>query len=130
MRAAVVTVRGLRRAFGAHQVLDGLDLDIGDGEFVAMLGRSGSGKSTLLRILAGLDARAGGSVIVPRSRAVVFQNPRLLPWRRALANVTFALPDAGPDAPSRTARGQAALDEVGLADKAGSWPLSLSGGEA
>ncbi|MEN3220088.1 ABC transporter ATP-binding protein [Mycolicibacterium porcinum] len=128
--STVVEVRGLTRAFGEQQVLENLELQIADGEFVAMLGRSGSGKSTLLRVLAGLDDQATGSVRVPRSRAVVFQNPRLLPWRRALANVTFALPDAGPDAPSRTARGQAALDEVGLTDKSKAWPLSLSGGEA
>lgn len=130
MSSPVVEVRGLRRAFGDQQVLGDLELQIADGEFVAMLGRSGSGKSTLLRVLAGLDDQVTGSVRVPRSRAVVFQNPRLLPWRRALANVTFALPDAGPDAPSRTARGHAALQEVGLAEKTRSWPLSLSGGEA
>ncbi|OBK03994.1 sulfonate ABC transporter ATP-binding protein [Mycolicibacterium conceptionense] len=130
MNSSVVDVSGLSRAFGDQQVLDEFELQIDDGEFVAMLGRSGSGKSTLLRVLAGLDDQVTGSVKVPRSRAVVFQNPRLLPWRRALANVTFALPDAGPDAPSRTARGQAALEEVGLADKTRAWPLSLSGGEA
>ncbi|NOP98071.1 MULTISPECIES: ABC transporter ATP-binding protein [Mycolicibacterium] len=130
MSSPVVEVRGLRRAFGDQQVLGDLELQIADGEFVAMLGRSGSGKSTLLRVLAGLDDQVTGSVRVPRSRAVVFQNPRLLPWRRALANVTFALPDAGPDAPSRTARGHAALQEVGLAEKTRAWPLSLSGGEA
>ncbi|MDF3339105.1 ABC transporter ATP-binding protein [Mycolicibacterium septicum] len=128
--SAVVDVHGLTRAFGDQQVLKDLELQIEDGEFVAMLGRSGSGKSTLLRVLAGLDGQVTGSVRVPRSRAVVFQNPRLLPWRRALANVTFALPDAGPDAPSRTARGRSALDEVGLAEKTKAWPLSLSGGEA
>ncbi|OBB81042.1 ABC transporter ATP-binding protein [Mycolicibacterium peregrinum] len=130
MSSPVVEVHGLRRAFGDQQVLDNLELQIEDGEFVAMLGRSGSGKSTLLRVLAGLDDQVTGSVKVPRSRTVVFQNPRLLPWRRALANVTFALPDAGPDAPSRAARGRSALEEVGLTAKAGSWPLSLSGGEA
>lgn len=130
MSSPVVEVRGLRRAFGDQRVLGDLELQIADGEFVAMLGRSGSGKSTLLRVLAGLDDQVTGSVRVPRSRAVVFQNPRLLPWRRALANVTFALPDAGPDAPSRTARGHAALQEVGLAEKTRAWPLSLSGGEA
>lgn len=128
--STVVEVHGLTRAFGDQQVLQDLELQIEDGEFVAMLGRSGSGKSTLLRVLAGLDDRVTGSVRVPRSRAVVFQNPRLLPWRRALANVTFALPDAGPDAPSRAARGRSALEEVGLAEKTKSWPLSLSGGEA
>lgn len=128
--STVVDVHGLTRAFGDQQVLKDLELQIEDGEFVAMLGRSGSGKSTLLRVLAGLDGQVTGSVRVPRSRAVVFQNPRLLPWRRALANVTFALPDAGPDAPSRTARGRSVLDEVGLAEKTKAWPLSLSGGEA
>ncbi|CRZ18574.1 ABC transporter ATP-binding protein [Mycolicibacterium neworleansense] len=128
--STVVEVQGLHRAFGEQQVLENLELQIADGEFVAMLGRSGSGKSTLLRVLAGLDGQVTGSVRVPRSRAVVFQNPRLLPWRRALANVTFALPDAGPDAPTRTARGRSALEEVGLAEKTRAWPLSLSGGEA
>jgi sulfonate transport system ATP-binding protein len=126
----VVQVRGLHRAFGTQQVLDDLDLDIRNGEFVAMLGRSGSGKSTLLRALAGLDADVTGSVVVPRSRAVVFQSPRLLPWRRALANVTFALGADGPEVASRDDRGRAALTEVGLTDKAKAWPLSLSGGEA
>lgn len=130
MSGNVVTIRGLRRAFGPQRVLDDLNLDIADGEFVAMLGRSGSGKSTLLRALAGLDDQVSGSVVVPRSRAVVFQNPRLLPWRRALANVTFALTDEGPDTAGREARGRAALAEVGLSDKAKAWPLSLSGGEA
>ncbi|MET0450751.1 MAG: ABC transporter ATP-binding protein [Mycobacterium sp.] len=130
MSTPVVQIRGLGRAFGPQKVLDGVELDIADGEFVAMLGRSGSGKSTLLRVLAGLDNQVTGSVVAPRSRAVVFQNPRLLPWRRALANVAFALRDGGPDAPSRTSRAVAALREVGLADKARAWPLSLSGGEA
>lgn len=130
MSPAVVTIRGLRRNFGSQQVLDDFELDIADGEFVAMLGRSGSGKSTLLRAIAGLDEHVTGSVIAPRSRAVVFQNPRLLPWRRALANVTFALAGGGPDSLDRDARGRAALAEVGLSDKARSWPLMLSGGEA
>ncbi|MBJ7341945.1 ATP-binding cassette domain-containing protein, partial [Mycolicibacterium sp.] len=130
MSGNVVTIRELRRAFGSQRVFDDLSLDIADGEFVAMLGRSGSGKSTLLRALAGLDDGVSGSVVVPRSRAVVFQSPRLLPWRRALANVTFALTDDGPDTAGREARGRAALAEVGLSDKAKAWPLSLSGGEA
>ncbi len=130
MNQAVVTIREVRRNFGAQQVLDGLELDIADGEFVAMLGRSGSGKSTLLRAVAGLDEHVTGSVIAPRSRAVVFQNPRLLPWRRALANVTFALADTRPHSVGRDARGRAVLAEVGLSDKARAWPLSLSGGEA
>jgi sulfonate transport system ATP-binding protein len=120
-----VEARDVRRAFGAQQVLSGLDLHVDAGEFVAVLGHSGSGKSTLLRALAGLDAGVQGTVRVPQARAMVFQNPRLLPWRRVLANVTFALPE-GP----RRERGKAALREVGLAAKEQVWPLTLSGGEA
>ena len=63
-------VRGLSRAFGSRQVLDGVDLDIAPGEFVAMLGVSGTGKSTLLRALAGLDREVTGELSVPgRSRS-------------------------------------------------------------
>ena len=122
---SAVHIRGARRAFGEHHVLAGLDLDIAPGEFVAMLGHSGSGKSTLLRALAGLDPHTTGTIRVPRVRSMVFQNPRLLPWRRVLANVVFAL--EGSDARDR---GVHALTEVGLAGKQHAWPLTLSGGEA
>ncbi|MCI2419492.1 ABC transporter ATP-binding protein [Saccharopolyspora sp. K220] len=124
-QATAVAAREVRRAFGDQQVLAGVDLTIRRGEFVALLGHSGSGKSTLLRGLAGLDAHIEGSLRVPGARAMVFQNPRLLPWKRVLANVTFALRGAG-----RIARAEAALAEVGLADKQRAWPLTLSGGEA
>jgi len=118
-------VRGLSRAFGSRVVLDGVDLDIAPGEFVAMLGVSGTGKSTLLRALAGLDREVTGELSVPGPVAVAFQEPRLLPWRRVLANVTLGLrvPDAGAVAGR-------ALEEVGLTERADAWPLTLSGGEA
>ena len=118
-------VRGLNRAFGGRVVLDGVDLDIAPGEFVAMLGVSGTGKSTLLRALAGLDREVTGELSVPGTVAVAFQEPRLLPWRRGLANVALGLrvPDAG------TVAGRA-LEEVGLTERADAWPLTLSGGEA
>jgi sulfonate transport system ATP-binding protein len=118
-------VRGLNRAFGGRVVLDGVDLDIAPGEFVAMLGVSGTGKSTLLRALAGLDREVTGELSVPGPVAVAFQEPRLLPWRRVLANVALGLrlPDAGAVAGR-------ALEEVGLTERAGAWPLTLSGGEA
>ena len=118
-------VRGLSRAFGSRAVLDGVDLDIAPGEFVAMLGVSGTGKSTLLRALAGLDREVTGELSVPGPVAVAFQEPRLLPWRRVLANVALGLrvPDAGAVAGR-------ALEEVGLTQRAGAWPLTLSGGEA
>ncbi len=118
-------VRGLSRAFGGRVVLDGVDLDIAPGEFVAMLGVSGTGKSTLLRALAGLDREVTGELSVPGPVAVAFQEPRLLPWRRVLANVSLGL--RVPDARAVAGR---ALEEVGLTERAGAWPLTLSGGEA
>jgi sulfonate transport system ATP-binding protein len=119
------SVRGLRRSFGGLAVLDGLDLDIESGEFVAMIGRSGSGKSTLLRALAGLDREVSGSLAVSGPVAVAFQEPRLVPWKRVLANVALGLRDPSPETVAA-----AALDEVGLAQRANAWPLTLSGGEA
>jgi sulfonate transport system ATP-binding protein len=122
---AAATVRALSRDFDGRQVLEGLDLDIATGEFVAMLGVSGTGKSTLLRAMAGLDREVTGEIEVPGPVAVAFQEPRLLPWRRVLANVALGLrvPDAGVVA-------LRALAEVGLTDRARAWPLTLSGGEA
>ena len=119
------SVRGASRAFGARTVLDGLDLDIADGEFVAMIGRSGSGKSTLLRALAGLDLEMTGSVQVRGPVAVAFQEPRLVPWKRVLGNVSLGL-----RVPSPGEVALRALAEVGLTERADAWPLTLSGGEA
>jgi len=124
-RTVAVQVDGARRAFGARAVLDGLDLEIHDAEFVALLGRSGTGKSTLLRALAGLDDGIEGRVAVHPRHAVVFQEPRLLPWATVLQNVTLGL--RGRDAATRA---RAALHEVGLSDHARAWPKTLSGGEA
>jgi sulfonate transport system ATP-binding protein len=124
-RPDVVRIRGLTRSFGGPNILDGLDLDIADGAFVALLGRSGSGKSTLLRTLAGLDPAPAGTVSVPSERTVVFQEPRLLPWKSVWRNVALGL--HGSDARDRAV---AALQEVGLSHRIDAWPLTLSGGEA
>lgn len=121
----VVRVSGLTRSFGGPNILDGLDLAIAPGSFVALLGRSGSGKSTLLRTLAGLDRAPAGTIEVPSERAVVFQEPRLVPWKRVWRNVALGL-----RVPNARERALAALTEVGLSHRTEAWPLTLSGGEA
>jgi sulfonate transport system ATP-binding protein len=121
-----VHVSGLVRQFGTQRVLDDLDLDIRTGEFVALLGRSGSGKTTLLRTLAGLDPTPDDAVVaVPQPTAVVFQEPRLLPWKTVWQNVALGLPGANP-----RARAEPALREVELGHRVDAWPVTLSGGEA
>ncbi|MBB2200835.1 ABC transporter ATP-binding protein [Gluconacetobacter tumulisoli] len=123
---AAVVVHGLTRRFGdGPAVLDRLDLAIAPGEFVALLGHSGSGKSTLLRTLAGLDPVTEGSVVRPREVSVVFQESRLLPWKRVWQNTVL-----GQDGADRRDRAVAVLEEVGLGHRVDAWPLTLSGGEA
>jgi sulfonate transport system ATP-binding protein len=122
----VVVARNIRKVFGDNVVLDGLDLEMRAGEFVALLGRSGSGKSTFLRALGALDGDVDGYLRVPRRRAIVFQDPRLLPWQRVLTNVTIGLPATA----SVREQAIAALSEVNLTTKAKAWPRTLSGGEA
>jgi sulfonate transport system ATP-binding protein len=122
-----VRVRDLHRGFNRNGgVLNGLDLDIAPGEFVALIGRSGTGKSTLLRALAGLDREVAGhgQIQVPDAVSVVFQDSRLLPWQRLLDNVVLGL-----RARDAVARGRRALAEVGLAGRERAWPNELSGGE-
>ncbi len=120
-----VVVRGLRRNYGQRTVINGLDLSIQRGEFVALLGESGCGKTTLLRALAGLDEIDGGFIDGPARPAVVFQEHRLLPWETLWRNVALGLPDS-----HARERVQASLDEVGLGDRAYDWPRNLSGGQA
>ncbi|MGW3469974.1 ABC transporter ATP-binding protein [Saccharopolyspora sp. NPDC000995] len=119
------SVRGLSRRFGDRTVLDDLDLEIEPGQFVALLGPSGCGKSTLLRILADLDREVTGEVEVALRRAVAFQAPRLMPWKRLWRNVILGL-RGRPD----KERAVAALEEVGLGHRVDVWPKVLSGGEA
>jgi sulfonate transport system ATP-binding protein len=126
---AGISMRGLRKSFGAQEVLKGIDLDVSPGEFVAIIGRSGCGKSTLLRILAGLDDASDGSVVFSGedSRArLMFQEPRLLPWARVIDNVEVGL---GSYDNGTRARAESALSAVGLSEKAKAWPGTLSGGQ-
>ncbi|WP_330258865.1 ABC transporter ATP-binding protein [Streptomyces murinus] len=125
--ATAVQLRSLHRSFGDRTILDGIDLELPAGQFTALLGHSGSGKSTLLRAVAGLDHGVAGSgqVAAPKQVSVVFQDSRLLPWRRVLDNVLLGL-----DGKNAAQRGRAALAEVGLEGRERAWPGELSGGEA
>jgi sulfonate transport system ATP-binding protein len=121
-----VTASGVSRSFDGRDVLRGVDVQITQDEFVALLGRSGTGKTTFLRILGGLDPGYGGDVLVPERRAVVFQEPRLMPWLRVLPNVALGLRETA----QVRERSLGALAEVGLAGHTRAWPATLSGGEA
>ncbi|MET7245493.1 ATP-binding cassette domain-containing protein [Methylobacterium sp. EM32] len=126
-----LTLRGLSKSFdGGKPVIDGLDLHIPAGQFVAVVGRSGCGKSTLLRLILDLETPSAGRVAVEGGEAprrIMFQEPRLLPWARVLDNVAVGLREGS--AAERRERAAAALQEVGLSDKAGQWPSTLSGGQ-
>jgi NitT/TauT family transport system ATP-binding protein len=136
-----IRLAGVRRTFTSADgralvALDGLDLEIAAHEIVAIIGPNGSGKSTLLRIVGGLlDADEGmveveGRPVAGPDRAIgfVFQEPRLLPWRDALANVAYPLELAGASGVEREARAREMLRMVGLAGFAAARPNRLSGG--
>src|SRR5450432_1442407 len=98
-RVLPLTIRGLRKSFGDNEVLRGIDLHIPADQFVAVVGRSGCGKSTLLRLLAGLDQPSGGQLLagngslnaVREDIRLMFQDSRLLPWKRVIDNVGLGL---------------------------------------
>jgi NitT/TauT family transport system ATP-binding protein len=137
---ATIALDGVSRSFRIDgnrlPVLDSVDLQVPDGSIVSIVGPNGSGKSTLLRLMAGLLAPDSGSVEIdgqvvdqadPRV-GLVFQEPRLLPWRRAIDNVGFPLEIAGMDRRSRRERAQHLLGLVGLASFEAAYPHQLSGG--
>lgn len=124
-------IERIGKAFGPREVLKGIDLHIPSGQFVAVVGRSGCGKSTLLRLLAGLDQPSRGRLIAGNQALdsarddirMMFQDSRLLPWKRVIDNVGLGL--SGRWRP----RAERVLAEVGLADRANEWPAALSGGQ-
>jgi NitT/TauT family transport system ATP-binding protein/sulfonate transport system ATP-binding protein len=137
-----VKVRGLTKSFTLNgrelAVLRGLDLDVRGGEVLAIVGASGSGKTTLLRVLAGLDSPDSGEVLIDdvtvhgvgRERAVIFQEPRLLPWLTVLGNVAFGLEVRGVPKAEAEERARRYIRLVGLEEFAEAWPRQLSGGMA
>jgi sulfonate transport system ATP-binding protein len=116
--------------YGTRRVLDGISLQVHTSEIVALVGRSGCGKSTVLRVLAGLSPDHTGIREVAGAPAVAFQEPRLFPWRDVLTNVTYGLNRTNLSNSAALKRSEQALAEIGLADHAKAWPLTLSGGQA
>jgi sulfonate transport system ATP-binding protein len=123
-------LRNVDKWYGEHQVLTDVSVRIGSGEIVAMIGRSGSGKSTVLRVLAGLSTDHTGERMVAGAPALAFQEPRLFPWRDVRTNVGYGLTRTRLSKAETLTRADRALADVGLADHAGVWPLTLSGGQA
>ncbi|MBO5803849.1 MAG: ABC transporter ATP-binding protein [Bacteroidales bacterium] len=145
----MIRVEGLEKIYhvGEQEVraLDGLDLTIKKGEYVAIMGPSGSGKSTLMNILGCLDTPSAGKYILNgndvtlldgelaqiRNREIgfVFQSFNLLPRYTALENVELPMMYAGISKDERRKRGMQALGEVGLQDRMDHLPNQLSGGQ-
>ena len=132
----LLSARDVRVAFGRTLALGGLTLDAAAGEIVSLIGPNGCGKSTFLRVAAGLLRPDAGSVTLegepvdgPDARiGLVFQEPRLLPWRSVASNVTWPLELAGWDRARRDARLAELIELVGLAGSERLRPSQLSGG--
>jgi sulfonate transport system ATP-binding protein len=134
-RGVSVDLKNVSIAFGGRTVLENFDIEISAGEFVAIVGRSGCGKSTLLRSVVGLETPQTGTIIVGKVAEhvpgqngkpdvrVMFQDSRLLPWRRILPNVMLGLE------PALISQARKVLAQVGLAERANDWPATLSGGQ-
>ncbi|QET01988.1 MULTISPECIES: ATP-binding cassette domain-containing protein [Cupriavidus] len=124
-------VQQVVKRYNGREVLHGIELQTTPGEFVAIVGRSGCGKSTLLRLVAGLEGRDEGAITFDgrdgrtqrEDIRVMFQDARLLPWKRVLDNVALGLPK------ERAADAAQVLAQVGLAERAQEWPARLSGGQ-
>ena len=130
-RGVAVGLENVSIAFGGRTVLENFGADISAGEFVAIVGRSGCGKSTLLRSIVGLEMPQSGNVVLSSADTangkpdvrVMFQDSRLLPWKRILPNVMLGLD------PSLASQAKKVLAQVGLAERADDWPAPLSGGQ-
>lgn len=121
-----------------YDALEGVNLDIRDGEFLCLVGHSGCGKSTMLSLIAGLIHPTGGQVLIDGKpvegpgpdRSIVFQNYSLFPWQTAVKNVRFAIQQTNKGISKAEAdlRARELLDRVGVGDAADRYPFQLSGG--
>jgi NitT/TauT family transport system ATP-binding protein len=141
MSAALLDIHALRQSFpradgGEHLVLDGIELQLTQGQIVGLLGRTGSGKSTLLRLIAGLALPSDGSITYlgqpvnapAPGIAMVFQSFALFPWLTVLENVQLGLEALGLPDPEIRKRALAAIDLIGLDGYESAYPRELSGG--
>jgi multiple sugar transport system ATP-binding protein len=137
---APVAIRDVRKAFGALEVIHGVSVLIGDGEFVVLVGPSGCGKSTLLRMIAGLENITAGEISIgervvnrlpPKERdiAMVFQNYALYPHMTVAANMSFSLKLRGAPVAEIESRVRRAADILGLGQLLERYPRQLSGGQ-
>ncbi|MEH2069803.1 MAG: ATP-binding cassette domain-containing protein [Nostoc sp.] len=131
LQGTQLSILDLTKEFGKKKILKSLNLEVAPGEFVAIVGRSGCGKSTLLRLVSALDKPTSGGILLDgeplyrltRSVTVMFQDSRLLPWKRVVDNVGLGLQGNWRE------RAKWALQKVGLEDRADEWPYVLSGGQ-
>ncbi|MCG6659121.1 ATP-binding cassette domain-containing protein [Halomonas campisalis] len=125
----MLSLEGIGHVFGMERVIDRVSLRVAPGESVCLVGPSGCGKTTLLRIAAGLVEPTEGRVNDGfRRSAMVFQEGRLLPWRRLLDNIALGLKAMGVPRRERLVRARALAAELGLADRHDHFPHELSGG--
>jgi multiple sugar transport system ATP-binding protein len=135
-----VAIRGVKKAFGPHHVIHGVDVEIADGEFVVLVGPSGCGKSTLLRMIAGLENISAGEIRIgdrivnalpPKQRdvAMVFQNYALYPHMTVADNMGFSMRLRGAAAAEIEERVHRAAEILGLAPYLARYPRQLSGGQ-
>ncbi|RUT35727.1 amino acid ABC transporter ATP-binding protein [Paenibacillus zeisoli] len=140
-----IKVQGLKKSFGANQVLKGIDMEVQEGEVVCVIGPSGSGKSTFLRCINRLEDITAGTVVVDNSDinnpktdinkvreniGMVFQHFNLFPHFNVLRNIMFAPLELGKQTKEQArATALKLLDQVGLSDKADAYPSQLSGGQ-
>ncbi|WP_462409572.1 ABC transporter ATP-binding protein [Neobacillus sp. Marseille-QA0830] len=126
-----LVLQDVKKSYNQLQVLKGINLSFRQGEFISIVGKSGCGKSTLLRIIAGLEKVSGGHVLMNgnqiqglnKEARMMFQDGRLLPWKRILQNIGMGLTGDWKD------KAMERLRSVGLEDRAQQFPSSLSGGQ-
>src|SRR5699024_4868485 len=130
-RITHVSLEKVQKSFSEKVILKEIDLEINKGEFIAVVGKSGCGKSTFLRLLAGLEPYDKGVIKMNgkplhqlnQYARIMFQDGRLLPWKRVIDNICIALPKEEKEKAEETLR------QVGLGDRMQDWPRKLSGGQ-